>query len=96
MDLPKRKAMRLPEYDYSAPGAYFVTVCTHGRRCLLSELAVGEGLAPPLRFLMQFVCSNPCRRVCQRLIWTASSYGSADITSTSYESSRTTFRFGNT
>ena len=47
MDLPKRKAMRLPEYDYSAPGAYFVTVCTHGWRCLLSELAVGEGLAPP-------------------------------------------------
>ena len=47
MALPKRKAIRLPEHDYSAPGAYFVTVCTHDRRCILSRIAVGEGLAPP-------------------------------------------------
>ena len=47
MDLPKRKPLRLPEYDYSSPGAYFVTICTHDRRCILSSIAVGEGLAPP-------------------------------------------------
>ena len=47
MDLPKRKPIRLPEYDYSSPGAYFVTVCTHDRRCILSDITVGEGLAPP-------------------------------------------------
>ena len=41
MDLPKRKAIRLPAYDYSAPGAYFVTVCTLDRRCILSNIAVG-------------------------------------------------------
>ena len=41
MDLPRRKAIRLPEYDYSASGAYFVTICTHGRRCILSDVAVG-------------------------------------------------------
>ena len=28
MELPKRKPLRLPNYDYSAPGAYFVTICT--------------------------------------------------------------------
>jgi REP element-mobilizing transposase RayT len=27
----KRKSMRLPEYDYSMPGAYFVTTCAKGR-----------------------------------------------------------------
>ena len=41
MDLPKRKTIRLPNYDYSSPGAYFVTVCTRDRRCLLSEINVG-------------------------------------------------------
>ena len=44
MDLPKRKQIRLPEYDYSAPGAYFVTICTADRRCILSEIAVGATL----------------------------------------------------
>ena len=41
MDLPKRKPIRLPAYDYSSPGAYFVTICTHDRRCLLSRITVG-------------------------------------------------------
>ena len=47
MDLPKRKQIRLPEYDYSAPGAYFVTICTHERRCILSEIAVGAATSRP-------------------------------------------------
>ena len=41
MDLPKRKQIRLRAYDYSAPGAYFVTICTYERRCILSDIAVG-------------------------------------------------------
>ncbi len=41
MELPKRKQIRLPDYDYSSPGAYFVTICTTNRRCLLSDVAVG-------------------------------------------------------
>ena len=40
---PKRKAVRLPEYDYSSPGAYFVTICTQGRRRILSDVTVGAG-----------------------------------------------------
>lgn len=27
-------SMRLPEWDYTAPGAYFITICTHQRECL--------------------------------------------------------------
>ena len=43
--LPKRKRPRLERYDYSTAGAYFVTICTQNRRCLLSRI-VGRGLAP--------------------------------------------------
>ena len=43
MDLPKRKQTRLKGYDYSENGAYFVTICTHNRKCLLSNIIVGEG-----------------------------------------------------
>ena len=44
-DLPKCKEIRIKDYDYSSPGAYFITICTHNRRCLLSHI-VGRGLAP--------------------------------------------------
>lgn len=51
MDRPKRKHPRLKEFDYSQNGAYFVTFCTDKRQCILSELAVGRGLAPAVRLL---------------------------------------------
>ena len=44
MDLPQRKQIRLPDYDYSAPGAYFVTICSHEKRCILSTITVGDGV----------------------------------------------------
>ena len=44
MNLPKRKQLRLPEYDYSSPGAYFVTICSHEKRCILSTITVGDGV----------------------------------------------------
>ena len=30
-NLPKRKNIRLREHDYSAPGAYFITICTKNK-----------------------------------------------------------------
>jgi REP element-mobilizing transposase RayT len=33
--------MRLRGYDYSVPGAYFVTVCAQDRRCLFGEVVDG-------------------------------------------------------
>ena len=44
-ELPQRKHPRLDNYDYSSAGAYFVTICTQNRRCVLSRI-VGRGLAP--------------------------------------------------
>ena len=37
-NFPQRKALRLKNFDYSTPGAYFVTICTHNRKCLLSHV----------------------------------------------------------
>jgi len=44
-DFPNRKHPRLKNYDYSKSGAYFITICTQNRRCILSQV-VGRGLAP--------------------------------------------------
>ena len=37
-DLPKRKNTRLQQFDYSSPGAYFITFCTHNRKNTLSHI----------------------------------------------------------
>ncbi len=37
-----RRSIRLPGYDYSQPGAYFVTMVTHGHRCLFGRVEEGE------------------------------------------------------
>ena len=53
MALPKRKTIRLPEYDCSSPGAYFVTICTRDRRNLfwntdvMPDPAVGAAICRP-------------------------------------------------
>jgi putative transposase len=36
-----RRSIRLKGYDYSAPGAYFITFCTHQRECLFGEIIDG-------------------------------------------------------
>ena len=36
--IQKRKLLRLHNFDYSCPGAYFITFCTHGRKCILSKI----------------------------------------------------------
>ncbi len=35
-----RQSLRLHGYDYTQPGAYFVTICTHQRRCLFDSPAL--------------------------------------------------------
>ncbi len=36
-DRHHRRSLRLPGYDYTQPGAYFVTICTYQRVCLFDE-----------------------------------------------------------
>ena len=37
-----RQSIRLRGYDYSQPGAYFITLCTQNRECNLGEIMNGE------------------------------------------------------
>jgi len=37
-----RRSIRLQDYDYSRPGAYFVTICVQGRSCLFGDVVDGE------------------------------------------------------
>ena len=47
MDLPKRKNIRLNDYNYSSNGAYFITICTKNKENLLWK-NVGENCVRPL------------------------------------------------
>ena len=38
MELPQRRPNRIPDYDYSQNGAYFITICTQNRRKILSKI----------------------------------------------------------
>ena len=39
---PRRRAMRLRYYDYTQPGAYFVTICVQHRKCLFGTITDGK------------------------------------------------------
>ena len=41
-EIHQRRATRLPGYDYSQQGAYFVTICAHNRECLFGDVGDGE------------------------------------------------------
>lgn len=47
MDLPKRKPTRLKGYNYSMPGAYFVTICVKDKKQLLSKIVGDDAYIVP-------------------------------------------------
>ena len=60
MDHPNRKQIRIPDFDYSSHGAYFVTICTHNRKMLFGQ--VGEQTAATKMLeqtLAQTLCAFP-------------------------------------
>ena len=66
-ELPKRKNSRLKNHDYSSPGAYFITICTHNKVCTLSRVvgAIHESPETKLteygRITDRFINEIPCR-----------------------------------
>jgi len=38
----QRRSLRLKDYDYTQEGAYFVTICTHGHKCLFGGIVNGK------------------------------------------------------
>ena len=50
----RRHSIRLPDYDYSEDGSYFVTILTHGREPIFGEVIDGEvHLAPAGRIVWE-------------------------------------------
>ena len=49
-----RKNTRLPGYDYNTPGAYFLTLCTENRRCLLARIVETDLLDGPKIELLHY------------------------------------------
>jgi REP element-mobilizing transposase RayT len=41
-EIHHRRSIRLRGHDYSQPGAYFVTICTNGGKCLFGEILNGN------------------------------------------------------
>lgn len=44
---PNRKNIRLADYDYSQPGAYFITVCTQNKSNILGSIVGGDAHIAP-------------------------------------------------
>ena len=62
MELPKRKQLRLNNYDYSQCGRYFVTICTHNRERVFGCISAGEPFNAPLMRL------SPCGEIAHKCI----------------------------
>ena len=45
-EYPKRKPNRIEEYDYSTPGAYFITVCTANREKIFWDVVGADIIRP--------------------------------------------------
>jgi len=45
-NLPKRKQIRIKDFDYSTAGAYFVTVCTKDRNKILWQSVGADNIRP--------------------------------------------------
>jgi putative transposase len=61
-DRHHRRSARLPGYDYSRAGAYFVTVCTHERECMLGEVISDEVVLTPAGLAVRQVWQSLPRR----------------------------------
>ena len=45
--MEQRKKNRLPSYDYSQPGSYFITICTKDHKCILSTIVGADAYIGP-------------------------------------------------
>lgn len=41
-EIHHRRSIRLPGYDYSRAGSYFITICARNRECLFGEIVGGK------------------------------------------------------
>lgn len=48
-----RNSLRLKGYDYSQPGAYFITICTENKICYLGNIVDGITISYPISDIIQ-------------------------------------------
>ncbi len=69
MGTPRRRknSLRLEGYDYTQPGAYFVTICTWQRECLFGDVVEGLVNLSPLGLIVyeEWMRSNTMRQEIQ-------------------------------
>lgn len=58
------KRIRLPHHDYTGAGAYFVTLCAHGRKCIFGEIPKGEVVLNDIGRIVEreWLCSAEIRK----------------------------------
>jgi len=44
----RRNSLRHPTYDYTTPGAYFITICAHNGRCIFGQIVDQTMILNPL------------------------------------------------
>ena len=54
-DKPKRKPTRWQHFDYSQNRAYFITICTKDKKCILSSIVPNDGVNAPTKSVDQTV-----------------------------------------
>ena len=52
-ELPKRKRIRLQNYDYSSNGLYFVTICTENKKPILSTIVGDDAHIVPKKIVLK-------------------------------------------
>jgi REP element-mobilizing transposase RayT len=65
-EFPHRKPTRLQGYNYSTPGAYFITICTKDKKKILSSITVGADahIGPENRLSRcGIICEEYIRRI---------------------------------
>ena len=67
MNQPQRKHIRLPDYDYSSAGAYFITICAKDKQHLFSEITLTEaGIVLPILTLIGKIAEEQLKALTER------------------------------
>lgn len=53
-----RRSIRLKGYDYTQPGAYYITICTEARQCLFGKVVKGQMGLNLLGYIARFCWSQ--------------------------------------
>ncbi len=61
-ELPKRKQIRLKEYDYSQNGYYFVTICTKDRQNIFGKIEIEKVILTGLGNIVESEIQNINKR----------------------------------